>query len=309
MAILKKTLKDAKFDGIFSEVTHSESLGLMNPHDLRTFHLNVANNAFSFNALHNFLVSNIGRYVYSRAQLGEFRVNDEMDDIGLRAVGLLREAYDGSPPDSISDELGDIMLYVFLEQILEAPKIFSRIELVTSGSPKGFGNSGVHLSTIGNDPAAPSYQMVFGKSRIEGVLSDAVDEAFNAIEAIRDDKLNELQLVDSAIFKQSFDDQTTEGLKKLILPSPSKPQMNKAFGIFLGYDVGLAGTTYPTADYLTQLNWKMQQDIKAHVSYIASKIKAVKMEHYSFYVYILPLNDAAEDKREIMTSLLEGRIV
>jgi hypothetical protein len=309
VAVLGKTLREADFDGIFTEVPHTESLGLINPNHLRAFHLNVTNNTFSFTALHDFLTKNIGRYVYSRAQLEEFRVKDEMDNIGLKAVGLLRDAYDGTLPDEISNELGDIMLYVFLEQILEAPKLFSRIELVSNGCPKGFGNSGVHLCTLGNSPTAQSYQMVFGKSHIKGVFVDAVDEAFNAIEAIRDDKLNELQLVDSAIFKESFDETTIENLKELILPSLNKPQLNKAFGVFLGYDAGLATATYSNDDFLDQLNWKMREDIKAHITYVAEKIIAANMQHYSFYIYTLPLNDADEDKRRIMTSLLEGRIV
>jgi hypothetical protein len=309
MAILRKTLKDAGFDGIFTEVEHTESLGLLNPHHLRTFHLNVSDNTFSFYALHRFLISNIGRYVYSRAQLEEFRINDTIDEIGLKAVGLLREAYEGEPPEAICDEIGDIMLYAFLEQVLEAPKLFSRIELLTNGSPKGFGNSGVHLCDLCADTSAPAYQMVFGKSHIAGVLEDAVDEAFVAIEAIRDDKVNELQLVDSAIFKQSFDTEEAEALSRLILPSPNKPALNKAYSIFLGYEIGLAGSTYSQADYIAQLNWKMQQDIKAHIAYIAAKIKSAHMEQYSFYVYTLPLNNAAADKRGIMNSLLEGRIV
>ena len=46
MAILKKTLKEALFDDVFTEVQHNESLSLINPHQLHTFHLNVSNNAF-----------------------------------------------------------------------------------------------------------------------------------------------------------------------------------------------------------------------------------------------------------------------
>ena len=36
-----KTLSGGKFDEVFTEVSHTETLGLKNPEQLRLFHLNV----------------------------------------------------------------------------------------------------------------------------------------------------------------------------------------------------------------------------------------------------------------------------
>ena len=44
--MLNKTIKGSDFDSIFTEVSHSEKLGLINPEQLRLFHLNVMNNRF-----------------------------------------------------------------------------------------------------------------------------------------------------------------------------------------------------------------------------------------------------------------------
>jgi len=74
MPFLSKTLKEAGFDSIFTEVEHTETLGLKNPYQLRMFHLDVANNAFSFDAMHSFLLKNIGRYVFSRAKIKFFNL-------------------------------------------------------------------------------------------------------------------------------------------------------------------------------------------------------------------------------------------
>ena len=50
-----KTLRGKHFDEVFTEVTHTETLGLKNPEQLRLFHLNVNNNAFSSDKLEQFL--------------------------------------------------------------------------------------------------------------------------------------------------------------------------------------------------------------------------------------------------------------
>ena len=49
-----KTLSGGKFDEVFTEVTHSEILGLNNPEQLHLFHLNVNNNTFSSDGLEVF---------------------------------------------------------------------------------------------------------------------------------------------------------------------------------------------------------------------------------------------------------------
>ena len=54
-----KTISGGKFDEVFTEVSHSETLGLKNPEQLRLFHLNVNNNAFSSDQLEVFLRKNM----------------------------------------------------------------------------------------------------------------------------------------------------------------------------------------------------------------------------------------------------------
>lgn len=117
------TSKGAGFDSVFSEV-HSEDLKLANLNCFHIFSLDVQNNAFNHIGLHQFLQKNIGRYVFSRAEIEKFKLNDE-EAIGLKAQELLRTAknpkYSGA-----GGELGEILLYLFLEQKLNAPKLLSK---------------------------------------------------------------------------------------------------------------------------------------------------------------------------------------
>jgi hypothetical protein len=303
--LLTKTLKEAGFDGIFTEVEHTESLGLKNPSQLRMFHLDVANNAFSFDEMHNFLVKNIGRYVFSRAEMEQFRIEDDLESVGAKAIHLLKSA--ARVDESwIGEELGDILLYVFLEQILGAPKLFSKIELLKSGGAISGGS--VHLLQQDGDGMTPAYQMVFGKSSIIGDLRDAVDSAFTSLVAIRNNAAQELRIVENTVFAQSYDPKTTEELKDLIIPSKKKnATVDKAFGVFLGYSLGLVPENYSNREFRVELARKMDTDIKSHVAYIAKKIKEANMGTHSFYFYILPFNDADVERTSVMTALLEGR--
>jgi len=301
MATLQKTLLDAGFDGIFAEVFHEEKLDLINADQLRLFQLNVVDNAFNFEALKHFLLLNIGQYIYSRARMKKYEDDKELTLVALKAVELMRNR--GNGDDSwLGDELGDILLYVFLEQILGAPKLFNKFDVPTDGQLVP-GSSGVHL--LQPDKNIPAYQMVFGKSNIAGDPRDAINAAFDTLEAIKNDSSREMRLVDSTAFDKQFPSDVADYLKNIILPSSSNSSTHDtAFGVFLGYSLGLDGNNYTSEQFRIELERKMQLDIKNHVSYIADKIKAAKMERYSFYFYFLPFNEADGEKRGIMNSLL-----
>ena len=291
------------FDGVFTEVDHKESLGLKNPHELRLFHLDVANNLFSFDELHRFLRRNIGRYVFSRTAIEQFYIDEEIEDIGTKAIELLRSAY-RMDEDQISEELGDIMLYVFLEQMLEAPKLYSKIELNPYGSQITSNGGGVHLLSLDNG-GRPAYQMVFGKSKIVGDLRNAIDNAFKALVELKNDTRNELKILESTVLYQAYDPETTEYLKSIIIPSKKiNASVDKAFGIFLGYSIGLKPENYSNEEFREKLMEKMNRDIKADVAYIIDKINEENLGSHSFYFYILPFNDADGEKKGIMNALL-----
>jgi hypothetical protein len=304
VTVLTKTLKDAGYDNIFTEVKHTEALGLTNPNQLRMFHLDVSNNKFSFDAMHEFLLKNIGRYVFSRAKMEQFRIDDDLESVGAKAIHLLKKAAI-TGTNWIGDELGDILLYVFLEQMLGAPKLFSKIELNGFGTATSEGS--VHLLPLANNGSMPSYQMVFGKSKVKGDMKHAINNAFEQLVSVRDNSACELQIVENTVFMQSYDAVTAEKLKDIIIPSKKKNAIvDKAFGVFLGYSLGLDATKFSNADFRKELTRKMDLDIKAHVAYIAEKIEEANMKTHSFYFYILPFNDADSERTSIMTTLLEG---
>jgi hypothetical protein len=309
MAILNKSLKDVNFENIFTEVIHTESLDLPNPHCLRMFCLGAENNAFSFASLNDLILDNIGEYVLSRAKIDGLKTDGKIQQIALKAVNLLKKA-SGLNAEWLSNELGNILLYVFLEQILGAPKLYNKIELLAHDDRiNSLAGGGVHLLSLKEDGLPlPSYQMVFGKSNIIGDIKTAIDNAFVALKNVKDNMSSEMTLVENTVLPRSFDEETTKKLIEIIVPSKTKSTAlpDKAFGVFLGYTLGLDPAKYSNSDFKTQLATAMKQDIKEHAGYIKQKINDLGMNTHSFYVYILPFNAADTEKSVLMQQILDG---
>jgi hypothetical protein len=305
--LIKSTSISGGFESVFTEVKHSCGLNLKNPHCLRVFCLDISNNAFSHNALHSFLQKNIGRYVFSRAAIERFRMNDEEEAIGLKAIELLRNA-SNLKDKGAGGELGEILLYIFLEQKLNAPKLLSKVELKTAENQYVFGSDGIHLLCDKDLAGQPFYQLVLGESKIIGGLRGAIDDAFDSIVKVNSKPDNELRLVESNIFNESFDDATVDYIKKLIIPSKRDIgiDIDRAFGVFLGYTIGIDPSLHSNADYRIAVSAKLTNDILINAPYIARKIMDAKMSSYSFYFYVIPFDDAAKDRASIINKLKGG---
>lgn len=302
---INKTIKKKNFNAVFNEVKHPESLGLRNKNELRIFHLNMSNSQFSSRELKKFLLCNIGRYVYSRAELEQFDLDDDVESIGMTALAKMKKH--GGTDQLTGDALGDMMLYAILEQVLNAPKIMSKIELTTSACQYGSKSDGIHLLALDDGMGVPYHQLVFGASKIIGGLSQAIDEAMDVVQKIKDNPSSELNVVDSTIFGRVFDTSTAEYMKKLILPNKGGASViDHAYGVFLGYTLGLDVSSFSSPQFLIEAVKKMQEDIKLATPYIVKKINSMGMSGHSFYFYILPFNDAPKEKKIIVSDMLTG---
>lgn len=135
--------------------------------------------------------------------------------------------------------LGEILLYVFLEQELDAPKIMSKIEIDEANRNVVSKSDGVHLLSI-DKSGQPFHQLVFGASDIVGDLTLAVDRAFEKIISIEQNTDQELRMVDNTTQWTIYDPDATQYMVDLMKPhrdGSHGPDM--AFGAFLGYTIKL----------------------------------------------------------------------
>lgn len=296
---INTTIKAGTIDSVFKEVTHSESLGLRNPAQLRLFHLKLDGDTFTNEGLYKCLRKNIGQYVYSRTRIAKFKEDDDEASIGLEAVQLINEQRIKNP-DSFGNMLGEILLYAFFEEKLGAPKIFSKIELDSLTSESFY--DGIHLLKMDDT----SFQMVFGTSYVEDQMDDVIDNAFLKIKNGLNQPKRGIALVNDLVFAQSADTVLADALSKIITPAPDAPDVDSAYGIFLCCSLGLDKTKYSVAEYKKLVEQKMVSNIHNYLPRIKKHIDDLGLSGRSFYIYVVPLDDSTEDKTTIMKKVTGG---
>lgn len=303
------TQKRLAFDDVFFEIEHEEALGLPRAEQLRLFHTSFRANMLSTESLQEFIYRNIARYVFSRATLENYRINDEMDAAISQALRIMSEN-GGLEAVDVGNALDEIMLYAFLEEKLNAPKLMSRVELGTELSQFKSECKGVHLLAPKDLPENTKYQLVFGASNIVNDVKVAIDRAFETVLKINKRENREVVMVQKAVLDRFFNDDEIALLKSAIIPDQQgKPkEYETAYGIFLGYKLGLKAEGRG-AEFEELAQKKMLLDIKAHAAYIAQKIKDNHLDGHSFYIYVVPFNDAETEKTAIMEPVLKGEIV
>lgn len=293
---LPKTINPKNLDSVFVEVSQKD-LGLSNQNTFKIFKLKIEDYEFTYTYLHKFLTSNLGRYVYSRAKMNDYKISEDLESVGVDAIKLLRN----HKSDNI---LGKMLLYSFLECYLNAPKLMSTVELNTQNVTC----DGVHLLKLPSNAFA--HQLVYGASNLNGDLKIAIDTALNSIVSIKSQKLNSSTFIESGILNQVFTDSSNiEYIKSVIIPQKNNQEPpDMAFGVFLGYTVNIDPVHYNLSkdDFIKAINKKLEHDISSSLDYIKDKISTLKLGMHSFYIYVLPFNDIDQDKQNIVSGLIGG---
>ncbi|MCC8137615.1 MAG: DUF1837 domain-containing protein [Clostridiales bacterium] len=306
---LSKTLTHGDFDSVFQEIEQPEQVAWTTEGELRLFHLNIRNNKITTDDLKRFTYLCIGDYVFSRAKIEKFEQAGNRDAVISQALRVLKKN-GGADVSGSGAELGEVLNYLFLEEKLNAPKLMSRIELDTNGKQYASTCDGIHLLPRGIT-GLPYHQLVFGASNIVGDLGYAIDGAFERIQRTENNEGQEINLIHQVSLDVVASEDDIEFVKNLVLPTPDKDTkkipMNTSYGVFLGYPLGL-GADYPVADYESIAEEKMQADIKRCIPYILQKIQDFGLGMHSFYIYVLPFQDAEADKKTVMEAVLEGDV-
>ncbi|HCQ89406.1 MAG TPA: hypothetical protein DIU45_06205 [Clostridium sp.] len=204
-------------------------------------------------------------------------------------------------------ELGELLLYLFLETRLKAPKMLSKMEIKTTQNQYVYGADGVHLYLTHDEDGLPIYQFIIGEAKIKNDILDATRVAFDSIKNSIDEISIEVCLVSGEILKEVCDKKDAETIKQMILPSEDINNdfgtYEKAIGIFIGY-TGDYDEDIPNSKWNKCLNDKIKNDIGRAVKTMTKKIESLCLKGYSFYCYYLPFNNAEKDRKSILDSIL-----
>ena len=300
---LKRTIKDTAFKRIFHPATTCCIEALANRSTINIYYVEPINCKFRFSQLKDFLINHIGDYVTSRGEAQRlFERTKDRAAVGTRAMVSFLQAY-GQSSESV---LGELLLYVFLEQELDAPKIMTKIELHNSAYGQGSKSDGIHLLTIPGS-VEPLYQLVFGASDIQGNLYRAIDRAFDKIAATEAAYDQEYKMVYNTSQSMIYDDKSIQFMRELMMPQRNgsyRPDM--AFGAFLGYTVKLDKPEENSERYRTAIIEQLKTDVAKAEAYVCNKIKTIGLGGHSFYFFVFPFNDADDERTSIISEMLKG---
>jgi hypothetical protein len=295
--MIEKNIKE-DFLNLFYHDLVSEKLEKDNT--LNLFTLKVQNNSFSYDELISELGNKLYYFALSRQQVNHLKKEDKLNDLVEKAKSKLRK-------HSVNEgELGEILLYCLLESHLNAPKILTKLELKTAHNDYVKGADGVHLLKLNEK----EYQLIFGESKLEAQLTSGIYSAFESINKLLTEKGKlkfEIDLINSELVKEAFDENSYEILKKIIIPSAKDDEtyMDYSFGIFLGYDINISDTEtkLSNSEFRDTIRKRIKDEILSAISSFNYQIKKKEFSGYQFYVYVIPFSDLAKMRKEIIKEI------
>lgn len=303
---LEKTIFTNSFHQVFEELfPEAFSLDLSNDNLFKVYIIDVISKQFNAFKLKNYLRDNIGAYIFSRTEIQDFKENGRTASINLDALFQLT-----ARNINRQEAFSQIMMYVFMEAILHAPKIYSAHEWNRkSGQPSKAKCSGIYFlprNTFKNN----ENQLVFGTSDVKSNLLQAVDNILSMVEVLVRNHDNITENLHTLIRRgDGLGREIKDSIQSILLPQKNiDPPLIESFGVFFSYsvDVGKIPTNYDTG-FQDALKRQIRFEIENALPSIANKIKEKGLDSFSFYFFVLPLSEAENSIAKIMDEIMGVR--
>ncbi len=294
------SLKESDFLGSF-DLLWSKDLDKYKKNKLNLFVLKINSNEFDYDLLIEMLLDPVIDYSISRQVKEKYR---------NRPATLSKKAREKFVEYTRNNgELGELLLFCFLETHLGAPKILTKLELKTSTSHYVNGADGVHFLKLSDG----NYQLIFGESKtyqkIDAFISinnfkNGINDKGNAKSGIGYEK----SLISDNLFKESFSDEEREFLESLIYPTKNRNfDVDDAFGIFIGFQIDISDEEkeMPTSDFRKLIKSRVDIEVSKYLVSIQQKIIDNKLQGHNFYIYVLPFTDINSKRQRIMEAITQ----
>lgn len=271
---------------------------------LNIFMININANEFDYKLLEENLRDPIISYAISRKVKEKYK--NQAGTLVHKAKEKFIEYFQND------GELGELLLYCFLETHLKAAKILSKLELKTTNKKYVNGSDGVHYLKLPNG----NYQLIFGESKMYTDLYDALGEAFKSIKEFKDEINSkgekksgiryEKGLISDNLNKE-FDEEDEKFLMDLVYPKGSNEfDVDDAFGIFIGYQINVTTEERKLLpdDFRELIKNKIISEINKIEKSIETRIKNKQLEGHNFYIYIVPFTEIENTRKEILKEVI-----
>lgn len=297
--MLEKNIKEDFLELFYNDICNEK---LENNNSLNLFTLKVRNNAFSYNELINELGNRLYYFALSRKQINQLKKEDKLNDLIKKAKVKLK---DHATNDG---ELGEILLFCLLESHLNAPKILTKLELKTNSNDYVKGADGVHLLKLNET----DYQLILGESKLNSDISSGIYEAFGSIDKFlkSNSKLEfEIDLINSELVKEAYDEESYSVLKKIIIPSAKEDEtyLDYSFGVFLGFNIVISDQEkkLSNSDFRKIIRERIKNQVLEAKKSLNFQLKKKGYTGYQFYIYIIPFSDLQNVRKDIIKQIAE----
>lgn len=283
----------AEFRRLFTEVK-SEKFPeqFKGPGDLKIFRLNIRNSRFDYEGLSGFLEENIEHYVMS--SLEEKSYYDEQRTKHLTHDAIKRFAASASGKD-LREVYSRLMLYVFMECGLGAPKIFNAVEI----TDKNIRSDGVYYLRKGIISDKP--MLILGASQTFPTLDDAMENALVQVDVILREQDKMLSFMDPVFLRMRFEQDDLSYIVDRLVKAEGILQNDAAFGVFLSYSLDESNDgSLSSPEFRRKVEERMEMDIAEAIPVIYSKIKEHGLQNYGFFIFVLPLTNVETDAEKII---------
>lgn len=135
------------------------------------------------------LFSYFTHYCFSaqKRKKNQLPTEQEQNELFREAQKLFRkwkqeEITDKNKP--ISGEMGEMILWLLMEAVLEAPQMVAKMNLKTNRKMESFGSDGIHMKVVDD-----TLNIFFGEAKLYGTVGGALDSIFESIEKFHNDQM------------------------------------------------------------------------------------------------------------------------
>ena len=265
-------------------------------------------NSLSYERLIISLRDAAGHYCLSR------RTWDEYVKRPMQLSHLVREKF--RELSNNSGEIGELLLFSFLETDLKAPKLLTKMELKTNPNMYFNGADGVHYLRLEDG----NYQLIFGESKVYDDLSKGISAALDSIKAFKNDAIKddesgsikgitfEKGLLSACIGQETYTDEERDFLKSLIYPKASSQYtVDTAFAVFVLYNLEIEDKQKKksNSEFRQWLFGEIKQEITKMIPDILRRIEYRGLIGHSFYFYLVPFEKLATNRQEVLAKAVE----
>ncbi|MER8775180.1 DUF1837 domain-containing protein [Mesorhizobium sp. M0977] len=199
---------------------------------------------------------------------------------------------------SRNGECGELILYLLIEWILEAPQILAKMSLKTSGQMPVHGSDGIHVKY---DPATDGLIFFWGEAKFHATISGAMSSAVTSISStLKYDKLKEdINLVRRYIsFSGLSPGDQTKVVEFLDPLSQQYQKKTDASACLIGFDFDGFAKLKDCDSATLELRFRelLEEALKSAAASLASNLEAAGISHHRMEVFFIPV-PSVEDLR------------